>query len=269
MADKTWSFSRFRAFESCPKALWLDEHSKGEPRNLVPLHSLLGTSVHQSISFLIDMWTKGNSVSDKEVKQVGINLIRKVWKNRNDIITEYVNGTETDDTFGPKIERSFNILLENFFLYIWSTFANDQYVTHERLFELNTEGYRLLVKPDLVTKDHAGNLVITDWKTSTTHDDSVESFQVSTYGLWATHYYGIDPESVILQVVNLRTGRRIRGKFSKEKEKETLETIKSQIKELNGIYQEEILQPKPEFNKCKKCLHLKYCEDGNRIVMKT
>lgn len=269
MADITWSFSKFRAFEDCPKALWLDEHSMGESRNLVPLHSLLGTSVHRSISFLIDMWTKDHSVSIREVKQVGISLIGKVWKNKNNIIIEYVNGTETDDSVGPKIEKALNTLIEKFFLYIWPTFSNDSYVTHERLFELDIEGYRLLVKPDLITKDLSGNLIITDWKTSATHDDSIESFQVSIYGLWATHYYDIPPERIILQVVNLRTGRRIKGKFSLEKEKETLDTIKSQINKLNAIYQEENPQPKPEFNKCKKCLHLKSCDDGNRILFKT
>ena len=269
MTKKTWSFSRYRAFEDCPKALWLDEHSNGQIGNLVPLHSLLGTAVHHSISFLIDMWTKDVTVSNREVKQVGINLIRKVWKNRNDIITEYVNGIESDDSLGSKIERMFNTLLDKFFLYIWPTFANDSYVTHEKLFELNLDSYRLLVKPDLVTKDLAGNLVITDWKSSTTHDDSVESFQVSTYGLWATHFYSVEPSRITLQVVNLRTGRSIRGNFSEEKMKETLKTIKDQIKELSKIYQEEILPAKPEVNKCKRCLHLKVCEDGNKKLMET
>lgn len=269
MADKTWSFSRYRAFEDCPKALWLDEHSIGQIRNLVSLYSLLGTSVHKSISFLIDVWTKDTTVSIREVKQVGINFIRNVWKNRNDIIIEYVNGIETDDSLGPRIERTFNTLLDKFFLYIWPTFSNDTYITHEKLFELNIEDYRLLVKPDLVTQDHAGNLVITDWKSSTTHDDSVESFQVSTYGLWATNFYSIDPNRIILQVVNLRTGRSIRGNFSEEKLKETLGAIKAQINEMSKIYQEAILPAKPDINKCKRCLHLKFCEDGNKILLKT
>ncbi|MCL5439415.1 MAG: PD-(D/E)XK nuclease family protein [Candidatus Thermoplasmatota archaeon] len=269
MVNKTWSFSKFRLFEECPKAWWLNEHSKGESRNLVPLHSLIGISVHESISYLIDMWINNDPVSEREVMQVGTTLIKQVWRNRNDKIIEYVNRTETDDTIELKIERSFNKLLEKFFLYIWPTFENDRYVTHEKLFELHIEGYKLFIKPDLVTKDPSGNLVITDWKTSSAYDDSIQSFQVLTYALWATRYYETDPQRVVLQVVNLRTGRSIRSKFSQEQEKETLETIKFQCMKLDSIYQEQIPQPKPESKKCKGCLHLNYCEEGKRVAMKT
>lgn len=225
--------------------------------------------MHESISYLIDKWINNDPVSEREVMQVGTKLIKQVWKNRNDKIIEYVNRTETDDTIELKLERSFNIFLEKFFLYIWPTFANDRYVTHEKLSELNIDGYRLFIKPDLVTKDPFGNLVITDWKTSSAYDDLIESFQVLTYALWATRYYETDPQRVVLEVVNLRTGRRIRSKFSQEQEKETWETIKFQYMELESIYLEEIPQPKPEPNKCKGCLHLKHCEGGKRIALKT
>ena len=264
MINKTWSFSRYKTFEDCPRALWLDEHSNGKTRNLVPLHSLLGTSVHKAISFWLDNWSKDLTVSNREVKQVGINFIRKIWKNRNEIITEYVNGTESDDSLGPKIERTLNKLIDNFFLYIWPIFANYNYLTHENLYVLNIKDYKILVKPDLITKDRAGNLIITDWKSSTTHDDSVEAFQVSAYGLWASNFYEIEPDRIILQVVNLRTGRSIRGNFSQEEMEETSKKIEFQIKELNKIFQKEILAAKPEVNKCKRCPHLQICDEGKR-----
>lgn len=267
MVGKIWSFSRYMAFENCPRVLWFEENSKSQTRNLIPLYSLIGTSVHKAISFFIDRCSQYVVVSNKDVKKTGIDFIRYVWKNRNQTITEFFNGTETDDSLGSKFESSFCTLIDNFFLYIWPTFVNEKYVTHERLFTLNHKDFKILVKPDLVTKDVAGNLVITDWKTSTTHDDSVESFQVSTYGFWATHYYNLDPERIILQVVNLRTGRKIRDKFSQEKEKETMDVIKSQIGELNNIYQEKVPHAKPELIKCKRCPHLKFCDDGNRMIM--
>lgn len=269
MLGKSWSFSKYLAFENCPKALWFEERSKPHTRNLIPLYSLIGTSVHKAISFFVGNWSKNVVVSPKEVKKTDIAFIRDVWKNRNQTITEFFNGTEMNESLGSKFESSFSTLIDNFFLYIWPTFVNEEYVTHERLFTLSLKDYKILVKPDLVTRDEAGNLLITDWKTSTTHDDSIESFQVSTYGLWATYHYNLDPERVILQVINLRTGRKIRDKFSHEKEGGTLNMIKSQIEELNHFSQEEIPLAKPEPNKCKRCLHLKICEDGNRIIIET
>ena len=266
MLCKSWSFSKYLAFENCPKALWFEENSKSHISNLIPLYSLIGTSVHEAISFFVGSWSKNIMVSPKEVKKTGIDFIRGIWKNRNQTITEFFNGTEMDESFVVRFESSVITLIDNFFLYIWPTFVSDEYVTHETLFKFNLKDWKILVKPDLVTKDVIGNIVITDWKTSTAHDDSVESFQVSTYGLWATHHYNMDPERVILQVINLRTGRRIRDKYSNEKERETINMIKSQIEKLNNIFQEESPSAKPELNKCKGCTHLKMCEDGNRVT---
>jgi CRISPR/Cas system-associated exonuclease Cas4 (RecB family) len=268
MTDKIWSFSRFQIFKTCPKAFWFNMHSNGRSRNLISLNSIVGTIVHKSIAHLITMWAKGNYVSDKEVKQCGLTLMKRLWENRNHIIIEYINEMPPDENINTKIQNSINIQLERFFLYIWPTFSNDSYVTHEKLFELNISGYKVLVRPDLVTKDLTGNIVITDWKTGISHDDFLESSQVYGYGLWATNYYGIDPERIILKVINLRTGRKIGGKFSLEKREETLERIKSQIKELDSISQGEIPEAKPEFNKCKECSHLKFCVDGKRILNK-
>lgn len=269
MLGKTWSFSRYMAFENCPRILWFEENSKSHNSILIPLYSIVGTSVHKAISYYVDSWSKSVLVSEKEVKKMGICYIKDVWKNRNRTISEFFNGAETDDSLGSNFENLFNKLIDNFFLYIWPTFVNEKYVTHEKLFTFSHKDYKILVKPDLVTSDVAGNLIITDWKTSTTHDDSIESFQVLTYGLWAAHYYNLEPERIILQVINLRTGRKIRDKFSQEKEAETLSVIKSQFEELNNFSNEKIPQAKPEFNKCKRCIYLNICEDGNRMTTKT
>lgn len=269
MLRKSWSFSKYLAFENCPKILWFEENSKSHTRNLIPLYSLIGTSVHEAISFFVDSWSKSNIVSPKEVKKTGVDFIKYVWKNRNQTIIEFFNGTEVDESFVVRFESSVSTLIDNFFLYIWPTFVNEEYVTHERLFTFSLKDYKILVKPDLVTKDVSGNIVITDWKTSTTHDDFAESFQVSTYGLWATRHYNIEPERVVLQDINLRTGRKIRDKYSNTKEGETLNMIKSPIEKLNTISQEEIPPAKPEQNKCKRCIYLKICEDGIRVTKET
>ena len=269
MIENRWSFSRYRAFVNCPKALWLEEHSNRQRSNLVSLNSLIGTSVHLSISYLIDNWSKGIAISNNAIKQVGIGYIRFIWENKKKNIIEYVNGTEIDDSLGLKFEKSLSSILDKFFNYIWPTFINEIYLTHENLFELNIKNYKILVKPDLVTKDALGNLVITDWKSSVSNNNLVDSFQILTYGLWACNFYSVDPSQVTLQVINLRTGRTVKGKFSKEQMNETFKTIEIQIKDLNKISQEQILPAKPEFNKCMRCIHLKFCNDGKKKLTTT
>lgn len=264
MVSKTWSFSRYVAFKNCPKSLWLGENSKFQTRNLIPLYSLIGTSVHKAISFWIDKWSRGVEVTNKEAKKVGIVYIREVWKDRDQVITEFFNGTQTDDPLGSKIESSYNTLIDNFFLYIWPTFVNEKYVTHEKLFELPHKDYRILLKPDLITKNSSGSFTITDWKSSMTHNDSLESFQVLTYGFWATRFYKMKPDQIKLQVVNLRTGRIMKDNFSEAKLKETVDKIEVQMEELNKIYQNKLLEAKPEINKCQRCNHLQSCDEGQR-----
>ena len=267
MVDKNWSFSKYMTFENCPKILWFEENSNSRSKFVIPLYSLIGTSVHKAISFFVLSWSKNVIVSDREVKRIGIEFIRDVWKNRNKTIIEFFNGTVKDNSLCSKFENSFTTFIDNFFLYIWPTFANEKYVTHEKLFTLRYEDFNILVKPDLITRDMAGNLVITDWKTSVTHDNSTESFQVSSYGFWASHFYNIEPERIILQIINLRTGKRIRDKFSKEKIEETISVINSQIDELKNFSHEEIPQAKPEIKKCKMCVYLRICEDGKGLLM--
>ncbi len=106
MLGKSWSFSKYLTFENCPKALWFEENSKSHTRNLIPLYSLIGISVHKAISFFVGSWSKNVIVSPKEVKKTGIDFIRDVWKNRNQTITEFFNDTEMDESLGSKFESS-------------------------------------------------------------------------------------------------------------------------------------------------------------------
>lgn len=269
-----WSFSNARLFKQCPRAFYYKNHrressaeSSGEFADSVELEyhgspgALVGDAVHQCISSELDQWCHGESVQMHRLLETADDALAEVIERSVSLGAE----TEASNRWSDResLRHSIRSHLQRFIQVIWPRYQAHSYLLHEqnRSFEVATN--TVWVRPDLVTRNPAGELVITDWKT-TPSIESKYDLQLQVYALWANHELEPDIDRIKAQIVKTSDG----DVYSVPVETTALENARERIcsdsTKWNEIQDCDGFKPLPEKEKCASCPYLPQCEVGKR-----
>lgn len=264
--NSNWSYSKFQLYQSCPLAVKYESEFTDGHSELVSINSLIGILFHETISSHILKWSKEEQSKEDDLIETFISNLHIIWQKKNSRIIEISNGFQVKDSELKRIESSTIYLIKHFFDYIWPRFYSHMYLTHEHTYHFQVSRYQVVIRPDLVTKDPQGRIVVTDWKTGAYREPEFNSFQTAIYGLWAHTFFSLDPVDIITQTVNVKTGEIKIESYSEKKLVETSNEILRSIEEINNALEGDLVKPRPERSKCKSCKFLKLCEHGKEAV---
>ncbi len=264
-----WSYSRSALFRSCPRAFFFDRVGpvdQGVGRRALPLRALLGRAVHQAIAAEITVWASAGRVSLVRAQENALRRLDEAWSQRENRVIEVINGTQLPPTLYERLAKSARSRLRTFFRMLWPHFSKQTYVMHERLDSFDLGSIRVLVQADLVTRTERGEFVISDWKTGTTLEPEMEEIQMGIYALWANVGVGEDPDKILTQIVNLRTGQMARRVADPDLLLRVRTLINTEARLAVPPLRKARFKPKPTLEKCMACLFLRICPDGEREV---
>ena len=147
-----------------------------------------------------------------------------------------------------------------FFTVIWHNYKELEFLTHERLENFYLDGLKVWVQPDLVTKNLAGEVIISDWKTGRAgRTDADNDLQLSTYIAWAGIHFAMDVEKIRAELVFLKDAQSFPTKRTKQQIDEVKAYIKKQAQGMLSAQSKDDFEPKPRFNLCKGCNFSSLC----------
>ncbi len=229
----SWSFSRHRTFEDCPRKYWFHYYGSwggwgadgsDEARelyllkNITGLHLIAGDTVHRAIERALHDWARGTSPDAEKIvawckgeMQRGFRESQQeAWREnpkRYTRLFEHHYGPTPDRATLERIAQKVGTSVRTFvasraFAVIRET-DPDHWLPMETLDSFEFEGTKVYAVPDFACR-HDGEVLLFDWKTGKV--DRKNNDQVVLYGLFAAAKWGADPDKVRAAPVYLLDG---------------------------------------------------------------
>lgn len=270
-----WSFSNARLFEQCPRALYFKIIEQASSKSItdstdgveLEYHgspgALVGDAVHQCIGSEMEKWRQGGSVQLHRLLATADEAIEDVINRSNALSQEFVADNRWSDRDG--LRHSIREHLKRFMQVIWPRYQSHSYLLHEDTRSFRVSGNRVWVRPDLVTRDSDGTLVVTDWKSSQNVGTEYD-LQLQVYALWAHHDLEPDIKRIEARIVKTSDGDVRSVPVGKSVFEEVRERVRSDCTEWEGIEDRDGFEPRPEIEKCSGCPYISECDAGQKEV---
>ncbi len=258
--------------EDCPLAYYytyIGRYEYGnEAKAVEPLLKLQkfyffkGNIIHSAIRSQITQYRLGRPVSEEAAKNLLLIEFKRISDNQQMYISEAYNGFPLEQDLLIK-ERADSLLqLENFFSVIWHSYKNLEFLTHEKLEHFFLDNIKVWVQPDLVTKNSAAKLIISDWKTgSESKADPDADLQLSVYILWANINFAVALDNIAAELVYLKTTQSLPTRRSQQQIEDIKAYILKQAQVMLGASDKKEFMAKPRFNLCKGCNFSTICPE--------
>jgi hypothetical protein len=209
-AGFTWSWSRYRTFDTCPRRFWLSVYAAplakrkgvGHPdfevwvqRHLMGSAQWAGLAAHEAVEWTLKGAVEGRSVPRQGVMDRTLRQARRVLEMstggyfRGDPKTfrgfdahyydAEFDGQAALQTLQDKVEK---LLDHPILARLLSVPERIQEV--ERLSRIRLWGFDIWLSPDVVVADGRGGFVVVDWKTGRNHASEVVDGQLGLYGVY-------------------------------------------------------------------------------------
>lgn len=273
-----WSYSKSALFANCHRAFYY-KYNPGDSSTNTPLDgshgwdddddqspfyrfgSLIGQAIHEAIATEIDKWRTGANPRRQRAKTTAEHFLETHF---NSVATRIQDAPTNSDqgTSLSSLTSTANQHIDTFIDSLWPNFRSHDYIDHESLHSLDIDQYRVILKPDLLTRSPDGEFVVTDWKTRTAPILSPSSPQLHVYALWARETFEPNPSRLRAQTAHTSDGI-IKPVATRE---EHLSDIKARItaecdRWANRTTKEDY-PPLPEQEKCAQCTFLSKCPEG-------
>lgn len=271
-----WSFSNALLFEQCPRALYfkhiIDQGSSDSvvgSTDSVELEyhgspgAFVGDAVHQCIGSEMENWRQGKSVQLHRLLATADEALKDII-NRSNALNR---GFEADNRWFDRdvLHHSIQEHLKRFMQVIWPRYQPHLYLLHEETRSFRVSGHRVWVRPDLVTRDSDGTLVITDWKSSQNAGTECD-LQLQVYALWAHLHLEPDVERIESRIIKTSDGNVRPVSVGDSVFEMVRERVRSDCTEWEDIQDAEDFEPRPEIQKCSSCPYISECDAGQKMV---
>ncbi len=277
-----WSYSKSALFANCHRAFYY-RYSPGDSLATTPVDesyewddddgqstfysfgSLIGSAIHDAIGTEIDDWRVGTPPRRQRAKTTAEQFLDTHYES---VAVRLQDAPAVDDHSPPlsSLVRTTNRHIDTFIDSLWPNFRNHDYIDHESLYTLDIDQYRVILKPDLLTRSPDGEFVVTDWKTHTSPVISPRSPQLRVYALWARETFEPNPSRLRAQTAHTSDGV-IKPVATRE---EHLSDIKARITAECDRWVTQTTEADypalPEQEKCARCAYLAHCPEGRSEV---
>lgn len=277
-----WSYSKSALFANCHRAFYykynLDDPSSSTTADdsqewddddgrstFYSFGSLIGSAVHNAISTEIDNWRIGTPPRRQRAKTTA----KQYLDTHFDSVASHLQDSRTTQDHGTtlwSLTSTSNRHVDTFIDSLWPNFRDHDYIDHESRHLLDIDQYRVILKPDLLTRSSQGEFVITDWKTHTSPILSPSSPQLHVYSLWTRETYEPNPSRLRAQTAHTSDGV-IKPVATRE---EHLSDIESRIIAECNYWVNKTAKSDypalPEQEKCARCAFLSSCPEGRNAV---
>jgi hypothetical protein len=238
----SWSWSRHRAFATCPRLYWLAHYGfwngwqRGAPSREIYIQKRLntrpqwlGTQVHAAAEWVLSEVRSGRPPAPERaverarrqaVTMIGDSergLYRHDPKRKPGFVEHYYGEEIPPDAWEGDIDeiaRQVAGLFENpVFLRLCR--VPEQIDEVEELAQVRIDGVPVWVSLDVLVRDSDGGRVVIDWKTGRAHESDTVAQQLGVYGAYvAARYFDAPPDGdgplpdgrIKAMYVNLRSG---------------------------------------------------------------
>lgn len=227
----SWSYSRHGMFEECLRKYYLSYYGSwggwardADPRtretyickNLTTQRMWLGTVVHDCAEGALSALREGATPWAERAVELAVQRARrdiddsragryKADPKRHCGFQEHHYGEEEPDWEAAiaEISRQVRVLFDHP-VFRRMLAVPERIVEVEVLRRIDIAGVPVYVKLDALMADGQGGLVIIDWKTGESHEDSEIAKQLGIYGIYAVQEKGVPVDRVQALHVNLR-----------------------------------------------------------------
>ncbi len=276
-----WSWARQRMWNECRLRYYYAyigkwEGFKGDP-NREKLHwlrhktawfMLEGQLVHEAIQSQINQWAIGRDVNKDAARNLFVYRLNEISANPHDFIIDEVNGSPVVRDHIDGLRKDGLGLLDVFFDIIWPNYSGYEYAQHEDFDSFDIDGIKVWTKIDLVTRMKNGTIVVTDWKTSKSGEETkANRSQLLGYILWAMQKFGVDESKVRAEVRYLREPAA-QGILdaSKKELAEFRSFIAQNAKNMLAVKSAADFPASPSDRVCKICAYATVCPEGMQFV---
>jgi CRISPR/Cas system-associated exonuclease Cas4 (RecB family) len=212
----SWSWSRHRAFQTCPRMYWLQHYGfwggwrPGSPgreiyiqKRLNTRAQWLGTQVHAAAEWVLNEVVAGRRPTAEQVVEGARGLaLRMIDDSRRGAyrqdpkrrpgFAEHYYGVPVDDEAWradvDEIARQVEGLFSNK-VFVRLTEVPERIVEVERLEQMHVDDVPVWVSLDVLVRDAEGGWVVIDWKTGRSHDPETVQQQLGVYGAYVAERY--------------------------------------------------------------------------------
>ncbi|MBU2540359.1 MAG: PD-(D/E)XK nuclease family protein [Candidatus Omnitrophica bacterium] len=266
----SWSKSRQGILEQCPFAYYytyIGRYEKTEEGKTITqllklqkFYFFKGTLIHSAVRGQITQKISKRPISLEAAKNFIDLEFSKISNDQAKYISEAHNGFPLERSFLENERQDALSQITTFFSVLWPSYESLEILAHERLENFQIGDVKVWVQPDLVTKNLAGELIISDWKTGKEVSVSADTdLQLSVYILWASLHFAVNIEGIGAELTFLKTAQS----FPTRRKKEQIDTLKDyiiqQARKMVSFRKKEDFIPKPNFNLCKGCNFATIC----------
>jgi CRISPR/Cas system-associated exonuclease Cas4 (RecB family) len=271
-----WSYSAAQRYETCQRSFYYQQKSFQEAdygrtredsdqlaTGTVPNGVLVGLAVHNVIGREVDRWQRGERLDLSAAQERGRILIEEHTEN-------YGLLTSKNETSEEELKASLVSTVEShlatFSKSIWPKLSSHRYISHEVLDSFFVDCQRVVVRPDLCTRDQQGRLIVTDWKTRSSDPFAKLTLQLKVYGLWA--HQNLEPDLTRIRVQHIFTsdGLAQPASVSEEDIHSVRERIRRDAQEWTEADSIAEFEPSPEFETCSNCPYVSKCSEGQNVM---
>lgn len=274
-----WSYSKSALFAHCPRAFY-HRYSPGESLSDRPVDEidewdadaqatfsgfglLIGDAIHTAINTEIDEWRSG----DRPRRQRAKTIAEQYVEDHFDSVSAQIRDSSTDSgTSQPELTRTTSRHIDTFIDSLWPNFREHDYINHESLHSLDIDQYRVLLRPDFLTRSQDGEFVITDWKTGTPPVLSPRSPQLHVYALWARDTFEPNTSRIRAQTAHTSDGAIKPTPIREEHLSDIEARITAECERWITDNSESDYPALPEQAKCSRCAFLPRCPEGQSEV---
>lgn len=270
-----WSYSAAQLYESCPRRFYYRYNpstrvnAKKRDKPPSPPGAAIGSVVHDCIEAQIQRWRQGNRLSLQAAQNQATEQLRDyVSSNESHLESKY---TGTDDEFDLDdykriLIRTAHAHIERFFQIIWPQFSEHEYILHEATKSFTIADNTVWVRPDLCTRNKAGDFVVTDWKTTSPDPFGQTSMQLLTYALWSHREYEPDLNRILVQLVHTSDGSFDDARPDENSLNRLQSRIRADRRDWSSRFQKDDFPPNPAREKCMSCPAIGRCEAGQSVI---
>jgi len=235
-------------------------------KGLTPLIALEGRLVHDSVENLIQQHRLGRPLKAAPAQEQYAQLVDHYKQTARETIAEAYNGLAIQEKYFDLVLDDGRKQIANFVNIVWPNLADLEYLQHEEFENFVSEGIKVNVKVDYVTKSPDGKVVVTDWKTGEERQRHENELQLAVYGMWASWKYDVPLDRVMLELAYLRTGDSFPVRMDEEAVAFAKEAILVGAADVLAADKFDDFSTNPAPDRCIACPFARVCPDGIQIL---
>ncbi|MBD3336941.1 MAG: hypothetical protein GF355_15620 [Candidatus Eisenbacteria bacterium] len=297
----TWSVSRQRLYEECPRAYYFRYYGSWEgwsstapplARALYILKQLksrqmwAGSLVHEAVEQLLQRLRAGDPCPTDAAplaEETIANRMRPQFKESRDgaylknpkgavgLVEHHYDQHVTADqwrTLADDVRRALETFVSRYAGPV-AGLAQDDWLLLEDLESFAVDDVPVWVKCDLAYRARGGRIIIVDWKTGK-RVPQPGSLQLGCYGLYAAERWNVDPSQVLVREINLTIGAEGSAGLARQDMETTRATISSGIRLLQSkladvaenVAHPDAFPAAAGPRQCRRCPYLEACPEG-------